>query len=101
MQKIELGNVAMKLPTSLIQGSQTLFGAKTQLKFGRATVDLIAASSKGKRQEINISGKAQVQRFELGADNYEANRHYFVNLYHANIGDVPKLFRQTSFHELY
>jgi cell surface protein SprA len=82
MQKIELGNVAMQLPTSLIQGSQTLFGAKTQLKFGRATVDLIAASSKGKRQEINITGKAQVQKFELSADNYEANRHYFVNLYH-------------------
>lgn len=82
MQKIELGNVALQLPTSLIQGSQTLFGAKTQMKFGRATVDLIAASSKGKRQEINITGKAQVQKFELTADNYEANRHYFVNLYH-------------------
>lgn len=82
VQKIELGNVALQLPTSLIQGSQTLFGAKTQLKFGRATVDLIAASSKGKRQEINITGKAQVQKFELSADNYEANRHYFVNLYH-------------------
>jgi len=81
-QKIELGNVALSLPTSLIQGSQTLFGAKTQLKFGKSTWDLIAASSKGKRQEINITGKAQVQRFELGADNYEANRHYFVNLYH-------------------
>lgn len=82
MQKIELGNVAMQLPTSLIQGSQTLFGAKTQMKFGRATVDLIAASSKGKRQEINITGKAQIQRFDLSADNYEANRHYFLNLYH-------------------
>ncbi len=82
MQKIELGNVALQLPTSLIQGSQTLFGAKTQMKFGRATVDLIAASSKGKRQEINITGKAQVQKFELSADNYEANRHYFLNLYH-------------------
>ncbi len=82
VQKIELGNVALQLPTSLIQGSQTLFGAKTQLKFGRATVDLIAASSKGKRQEINITGKAQVQKFELSADNYEANRHYFVNMYH-------------------
>lgn len=82
MQKIELGNVAMQLPTSLIQGSQTLFGARTQLKFGRSTFDLIAASSKGKRQEINITGKAQIQQFELGADNYEANRHYFVNLYH-------------------
>ena len=72
----------MELPTSLIQGSQTLFGASTQLKFGKTTVDLIAASSKGRRQEINISGKAQVQEFELTADNYEANRHYFLNLYH-------------------
>ena len=82
LQKIALGNVALDLPTSLIQGSQTLFGAKTQLKFGRATVDLIAASSKGKRQEINITGKAQIQEFQMGADNYEANRHYFLNLYH-------------------
>jgi cell surface protein SprA len=82
MQKIALGNVSMPLPTSLIQGSQTLFGVQTKLKFGRATVDLIMASSKGKRQEINIAGKAQVQSFELGADNYESNRHYFVNLYH-------------------
>jgi cell surface protein SprA len=82
LQKIALGNVALDLPTTLIQGSQTLFGAKTQLKFGRATVDLIAASSKGKRTEINVAGKAQVQKFELTADNYEANRHYFLNLYH-------------------
>ncbi|MEY4860447.1 MAG: cell surface protein SprA [Bacteroidota bacterium] len=82
LQKIALGMVSLDLPTSLIQGSQTLFGAKTQLKFGRATVDLIAASSKGKRQEINITGKSQVQKFELSADNYEANRHYFLNLFH-------------------
>ncbi len=54
----------------------------TQLKFGRATVDLIAASSKGQRNEINVSGKSQVQEFELTADNYEVNRHYFLNLYH-------------------
>ena len=49
------------------------------MKFGRATVDLIAASSKGKRQEINITGKAQIQEFQL-ADNYEANRHYFLTI---------------------
>lgn len=81
MQKIELGNVAFNPPTSLIQGSQTLFGAYTQMKFGRTTVDLIAASSKGRRQEINITGKAQIQEFEVNADNYEQNRHYFLNMY--------------------
>ncbi len=82
LQKIALGMVSLDLPTSLIQGSQTLFGAKTQLKFGRSTFDLILAQSKGKRQEINITGKSQVQKFELTADNYEANRHYFLNLFY-------------------
>ena len=81
MQRIELGNVSMPGQGSLIPGSQTLFGAYTKLRFGNLTIDGIAASSKGKRQEINITGKAQVQPFELTADNYEANRHYFVNLY--------------------
>ena len=87
MQKIALGNVSFELPTSLIQGSQTLFGVTTQMKFGNTTVDLIAASSKGKRKEINVTGKAQVQEFELSADNYEANKHYFVNLYHRDSYD--------------
>jgi cell surface protein SprA len=82
IQKVALGMVNLDLPTSLIQGSQTLFGAKTQLKFGRSTFDLIVAQSKGKRQEINITGKSQVQKFELTADNYEANRHYFLNLFY-------------------
>ena len=82
LQKIALGQITFDSPTSLIQGSSTLFGAKAQLKFGRSYWDLFAATSKGKRQEINITGKSQVQKFELGADKYEANRHYFLNLYH-------------------
>lgn len=81
VQKMELGNVAFNPPTSLIAGSQTLFGAYTQMKFGRTTVDFIAASSKGRKTEINITGTSQVQEFELTADNYEQNRHYFTNLY--------------------
>lgn len=81
MQRIELGNVAMPMQGSLIPGSQTLFGAYGKFRFGNLTVDAIAASSKGKRQEINITGKAQVIPFELSADNYEANRHYFLNLH--------------------
>jgi cell surface protein SprA len=88
LQKIELGNVNLPLNTSLIQGSQTLFGVKTQMRFGRLTIDGVAASSKGKRQEINIAGKAQVQNFEITADNYEANRHYFLNQYFVDAYDV-------------
>lgn len=82
IQSIALGNVSLELPTTLIPGSQTLFGASSKLRFGRATVDLIAASSKGQKKDITIEGGAQVQQFELTADNYETNRHYFLNMYH-------------------
>ena len=88
LQRVELGNVTLPLNTSLIQGSQTLFGIKTQMRFGNLTIDGVAASSKGKRQEINISGKAQVQNFEITADNYEANRHYFLNQYFVDAYDA-------------
>jgi cell surface protein SprA len=88
IQKIELGNVSLPLNTSLIQGSQTLFGVKTQWKFGKLTIDNVIASSKGRKQEINIAGKAQVQNFELTADNYESNRHYFLSHYFRNQYDT-------------
>ncbi len=82
IQRIALGNVQLNLPTTLIPSSKTLFGATTKLRFGKTTVDLIAASAKGQRKEITVQGGSQVQPFELMADNYEANRHYFLNLYH-------------------
>lgn len=81
IQKIEAGNVSMPLNTSLIQGAQALFGIKTQLRFGRLTIDAIASQSRGQKQEINVSGGAQIQKFDVRADNYEANRHYFINHY--------------------
>ncbi len=82
VQSIALGNVSLNLPTTLIPSSKTLFGASTKLKFGRTTVDIIAASAKGQRKEIKVQGGAQKQTFELSADQYEANRHYFLNFYH-------------------
>lgn len=82
IQKIEAGNVSLPLNTTLIQGSQSLFGIRSDLRWGRFTTNLILAQEKGKRQEINVSGGAQVQEFEVKADNYEANKHYFLNYYH-------------------
>ena len=88
IQKIEAGNVTLPLNTSLIQGSQSLFGIRTDLKFGRLTVNTILSQQKGKRQEINVEGGAQMQDFEVKADNYEANKHYFLNFYHREHYDV-------------
>ena len=81
IQKIEAGNVSMPLNSSLITGSQSLFGIKTELKFGKLTTTTVLSQQKGEKKEIEVAGGAQVNEFELFADNYEENRHYFLN-YH-------------------
>lgn len=77
IQKIEAGNVSLPLNSTLIQGSQSLFGIRTDLKFGPLTVQTVLSQQRGKQQEINVTGGAQVQDYEVYADNYEANKHYF------------------------
>ncbi|MGD1844325.1 MAG: cell surface protein SprA [Salibacteraceae bacterium] len=78
IQKIELGNVNLPLEGSLITGSQSLFGVKTQLKFGRLLVTSVYSQQRGKKTEIETKGGAQVSEFEVKADNYEVNRHFFL-----------------------
>jgi len=81
IQKIEAGNVSMPLNNSLISGSQSLFGIKTELKFGRLTATALVSQERGQKKEINVQGGAQTQDFVIGVDNYEANRHYFLSGY--------------------
>ncbi len=81
IQKIEAGNVSMPLNNSLISGSQSLFGVKTELKFGRLTATTLFSQERGQKKQINIQGGAQTQEFEITADNYEFNRHFFLSGY--------------------
>lgn len=84
IKKIEAGNVSLPLNNSLISGSQSLFGVKTQMQFGRLTATTVFSQQKGKRSEIEVSGGAQTSTFELQADNYEANKHFFLSNYFRN-----------------
>lgn len=81
IQKIEAGNVSMPLNNSLISGSQSLFGIKTKLKFGRLDVTTLFSQERGQKKEINVKGGAQTQDFEINVNNYESNRHYFLSGY--------------------
>ncbi len=96
IQKIELGNVALPLNGSLIQGSQTLFGIKTELKFGRLRVTSILSQEKGERKEVNSQGGSQTMEFELSASDYEDNQHYFLSHYFRDrynraLSDLPNI----------
>ncbi len=81
IKKIEAGNVSFPLRSSLIQGRQNLFGFRTDLQFGRLSVSLVASQSQTKRKEIQIQGGSQLQNFEVSADQYDENRHFFLSHY--------------------
>lgn len=81
IQKIEAGNVSLPLRGTLIQGSQSLFGLKTELRFGRLTATAIFSQEKGQRRNVSTQGGAQTTMFDIKADEYEANRHYFLSYY--------------------
>lgn len=81
IKRIEAGNVTLPLPGSLITGSQSLFGIKTELQFGKLTVTSVFSQQKGETKVIEVKGGAQAQQFEIQADQYDANRHFFLSQY--------------------
>ena len=84
IQKIEAGNVSLPLTTTLIPGTQSLFGIKTALQFNRLTVTTILSQQKSQSQSIQIEGGAQKREFEIYADEYDENRHFFLGHYFRN-----------------
>jgi cell surface protein SprA len=81
IQKIEAGTVSMPLNTTLITGSQALFGVKTKLKFGRLDVTSILSQQRSQSKTITISNNGQQGQFRLTSADYEANKHYFLSQY--------------------
>ena len=79
LQKIEAGNVSLPLTGTLISGSQSLFGLKTEAKFGKLTVTTIFSQQKGESSVIEVEGGAQTKEFEIKADQYESNKHFFLS----------------------
>lgn len=82
LQKIEAGNVSLPLNSQLITGSQSLFGVKTQMRFGKLTATTVLSQQRGKKTEVDVPpGGGQLSTFIMSADNYEANKHYFLSQY--------------------
>ena len=81
IKKIEIGNVGLPLNGTLISGSQSLLGLKTQLQFGRATVTTIFSQQKSNSKVIDVEGGAQTTEFDIYADQYETNKHFFLSHY--------------------
>lgn len=78
LQLIEFGNVTLPLNSTLITGSQSLFGVKTQLKFGNLMVTAVASQKNSTSQTMTITGGAEEEDFYFRADEYEENKHFFL-----------------------
>ncbi len=81
IQKIEAGDVTFPIENSLIPGSTTLFGIKTDLKFGKLTITNVLSHQKGESKTIEIQGGSVLNDFDISAGDYEANKHFFLSHY--------------------
>ena len=73
IKKIEVGNVSLPLNGTLITGSQSLFGLKTKLQFGRTTITGVLSQQKSTTSQIQVTGGAQTTEFDIYADKVQAN----------------------------
>lgn len=76
---IEAGNVSMTTGSSLIRGSTALFGLKTKLQFGKLTLTGLISQQNSESKTVNTQGGAQTTPFSIKADDYDANRHFFLS----------------------
>ncbi|MBN2237704.1 MAG: cell surface protein SprA [Bacteroidales bacterium] len=81
IQLIEAGDVNLPLTSTLIQGSQSLFGVKSKLKFGKMTITSVFSEQKSETSSITVQGGGQKNDFQLKIDEYEENRHFFLASY--------------------
>ena len=81
IQLLEAGNVSFPLNSTLITGTQQLFGVKSKLKFGNTTISSIVSYQESESQNITVQGGAQTNEFTLSCLDYEENRHFFLSQY--------------------
>ncbi|SFM86274.1 cell surface protein SprA [Algoriella xinjiangensis] len=87
LQNVELGNISMPLSTSLITGAQSLFGVRTDLKFGRTNVTAVFSEQRSEAKNIVVQGGGVMTDFKVAAEKYEYNRHFFLGQYFRNSYD--------------
>lgn len=79
IKNIEAGNVSMTTGSSLIKGGTSLFGIKAKLQFGKLTLTGLVSQQNSESQSVSTRGGVQTTSFSIKADEYDANRHFFLS----------------------
>ena len=104
IKKIEAGNVSMPLSGSLITGNTSLFGFKTDLQFGKLSISAVISQQESDGKTISTSG-AQTTKYEVKADAYDENRHYFLSQFFRDhydewMSDLPNISSGVTIGEI-
>ncbi|WP_435413983.1 cell surface protein SprA [Polaribacter aestuariivivens] len=81
IQGLEAGNISMPIKNSLINGAQSLFGVKTDLKFGNTNITAVFSQQNSESKTVVSEGGASIQQFELRTTDYDNDRHFFLSQY--------------------
>ncbi|WP_414646829.1 cell surface protein SprA [Chryseobacterium sp. CFBP8996] len=84
IKRIEFGNVNMPLSTSLIRGSESLFGVKSEFQLGKTFGTVVLSQQQGEARNIVVQGGGTMNNFKVNAVDYEENQHYFIGQYFLN-----------------
>ena len=87
IKKVEFGNINMPLSTSLIRGSESLFGVKTEFQLGKTKGTLVLSQQQGESRTVVAQNGGVSQTFKLNAVDYEDNQHFFIGHYFNNAYD--------------
>ena len=88
LQNISIGNISMPINSNLIQGAQSLFGLRADLKFGKTTISTVFSEQRSQSQNVVAQGGGTLQEFNFFALEYEEDRHYFLSQYFRNHYDL-------------
>ncbi len=103
LKSIEAGDVSLPLNSTLIKGSQSLFGIKAELQFGHLRLTMIASQQNSKQNSLQIQGGSVENEFTIYGDQYDENRHFFLSQFNrnafekalVNLPQINSLFRIT------
>lgn len=93
---VEGGNISFPSNSSLVKGSSSLFGIRTDLQFGRLKLQTVVSQKKSSTKSVASRGGVQLTPFEISAADYEENRHFFLSqhfreTYDAAMKTLPNL----------
>ena len=78
---VEGGNVSFPSNSSLVKGATSLFGIRTDLQFGKLSLQTVVSQKKSSSKSVSSQGGTQLTPFEMDVTDYEENRHFFLSRY--------------------